>query len=377
LRILFIISSLAPGGAEVLVRNLAIMMAGRGQKVMVAYISSARDGGTDSEYEQYFLDMLKNHGVEVFELGHDCRTLPWQGAQQLRRIVDRFNPDLMHIHLGYGLLFQALGRIRVPTIFTLHNIRLSFPRSLFRVFDTFIDRNVAICAPCEAVLRRCSRRPLARIANGSPVEAGRSVAPRQYPQLGVTVLSVGALIAQKGYRTLIQAAACVVQQFDDRRMPIQFLIAGDGPKRKSLQAEIGRRGLEGRVVLLGARVDVSEVMARSDLLVMSSRYEGLPVALIEGHRAGLPVVATDVGGCNEIVRQGVSGRLVPPGAPDMLADAIVWALADPKRYEMMSRQALAAGEAFDIEKCVDRHLAVYQEVCAEYHPQFVVSQESA
>ena len=333
--------------------------------MMICYVSSARDGGTDGAYEQHFLETLREHGVEVSELGHRCRALPWRGGRRLQGVIERFQPDLMHVHLGYGLLFQALARSHIPTIFTLHNTRLSFPKALFRLFDLFIDRNVAICAPCEVMLKQCSRRPVKRIANGSPVPANGRASPRRYPRSGITILSVGALTAQKGYPTLIHAAARIVPHFDAKGIPIRFLIAGEGPKHALLQAEIDKLGLSKRVLLLGTRIEVDALMAESDLMVMSSRYEGLPIALLEGHQAGLPIVATDVGGCNEIVRQGVSGWLVPPGVPEALADAIEWALADVARYEEMSVQALASDETFGMDRCVDLHLALYRDVLVE------------
>jgi glycosyltransferase involved in cell wall biosynthesis len=135
------------------------------------------------------------------------------------------------------------------------------------------------------------------------------------------VVSVGRLTQQKDIETLLHAWRLV-------HGPHHLALVGDGPSRPSLEQMIERHGLTGRVDLLGARDDVPQILRRSDLFVLSSRWEGLPLAVIEAMMSGLPVIATAVGGIPEQVVEGETGLLVPPGDPDTLARAVSRLLND-------------------------------------------------
>jgi glycosyltransferase involved in cell wall biosynthesis len=136
-------------------------------------------------------------------------------------------------------------------------------------------------------------------------------------------LTVARLHPQKGLEELIAAAAHVLSTRND----VRFLVAGDGPQRPHLEALVRRAGLSGRVVLLGNRDDVPELMARADLFVLPSRFEGLPSAIIEAMAAGRAVVASNTAGIPELVLPGQTGWLVPVGDPAALARTVLDALS--------------------------------------------------
>lgn len=354
MRILSVVSSLGSGGAETLVRNLSVELANRGHECHIAYLSEAVVAGASEEYEARFKNELNAAGVGYSAIGHDCRRRPWRGAQRLRAVVNETRPDILHVHLGYGLLFQTLGLIRLPTVYTHHNVELKFNGRLFRLFDRFVDAYIAICAPCEGLLGRYVRRPIVRIHNGVP-SSFALVEERTSPAGIATVLSVGNLTTQKDYTTLIDAATVLAST--GRR--VRFLIAGEGEERDTLAAYISAAGIAGSVELLGARSDVAALMADSHLLAMSSRWEGLPIALIEAAMSSLPIVATDVGGCSEIVEDGVNGRLVAPGDATALADAIWEIFRDADRYRRFSAASRQISRRFGMAGCADKHVELY------------------
>ncbi len=364
MRILSMIASLAEsGGAEMLVRNLSLDYAARGHRCHVIYIADAAALHASAAFEQGFKDALDTAGIGYSMIGHDSRRNPLAGAWRLRRIVAAFRPDIVHMHLGYGLLMQALSGVRAPTIYTHHNTVFKFPTALFRLFDTFVDRYVAICDACDALLAKHVRRPITLIHNGVPATFGQAPARATMPR-DVKVLSVGNLSAQKDYPSLIAAAAALVPCFAAQGRRITFAIAGEGGERPALEADIAARGLGDHVQLLGARRDIAALMADADLLVLASRYEGLPITLIEAAMSALPVVATDVGGCGDIVADGGNGLLVPPGEPGRLADAVANLLSDEARYVAFSATALHRAERFTLAACTDAHLRLYEEVRA-------------
>jgi glycosyltransferase involved in cell wall biosynthesis len=361
MKILSILAGYSSGGAETLARNLAKEFVARGHHCHFAIVSNAVDIGNCPDFQASFERDLEAHGISHEVIGDAARRNPLLGGIRLRRIVSRFAPDVIHAHTGHGLMFQALGLMRAPTVYTHHNIRMNFPPSLFRVFDRFVDRYIAICAACEAMLHRHVRRPVTLIYNGVPAGFA-SAGPRSAPAKDPTVLAVGALTAQKDYPTLVRAAALCVPRFQAQDRRIRFRIAGSGGAVDEIRRALAETGMEGHVELLGTRTDVARLMAEADLFANSSVYEGFPIALIEAAISSLPVVASDVGGSGEIVIDGESGRLVPPGRPDLLADGIFELLSDSNSYAAFSTRARAASRRFTVERCADEHLRLYEEI---------------
>ena len=361
MKILSILAGYSSGGAETLARNLSKEFVARGHQCHVAIVSRAVDIGNCPDFQAVFERDLDAHGIGHEVIGDSARRNPLLGGSRLRRIVRRFRPDVIHAHTGHGLMFQASGLVLAPTVYTHHNIRMNFPPALFRVFDRFVDRYVAICGACETMLHRHVRKPVRLIYNGVPA-AFASAGVRQAPAEDPVVLAVGALTAQKDYPTLIRAAALVAPRLERQGRRVRFRIAGSGAAEADMRRAIEETGVGDQVELLGTRTDVSRLMAEADLLANSSIYEGFPIVLIEAAMSALPVVASDVGGNGEIVVDGESGRLVPPNRPDLLADRIFELLSEPSTYAAFSARALEASKRFTVERCADEHLRLYEEL---------------
>ena len=131
-------------------------------------------------------------------------------------------------------------------------------------------------------------------------------------------LAAGRLAEPKDYPNLLHAFSALSQRHPDARL----MIAGDGPLKGELDSMIRRLGISGRVRLIGLRLDVPNLYAASDALVLSSAWEGMPVVILEAMASSTPVVATSVGAVPEMVSDGVSGLIVPPHDHEALADAM-------------------------------------------------------
>ncbi|MDQ7087212.1 MAG: glycosyltransferase family 4 protein [Acidobacteriota bacterium] len=138
-----------------------------------------------------------------------------------------------------------------------------------------------------------------------------------------------------------------------------FLLAGDGELRAAVEAEVGSRGLEGRFHLLGWRRDPEQVLAAIDVLVLTSRHEGLPRVIPEAMAAGRPVVVTAVDGSPEAVEEGETGFLAEAGDVERLARGVTALLADPRRARAMGRRARRRVEAWNIDTMVRRQESLY------------------
>lgn len=369
LRILQMIASLAEsGGAEMLVRNLSLEFAAQGHDCHIVYIADAGSLGASESFERGFKEQMDAAGIGYTMLGAEVRRRPWLGAWRLRRAVRAFRPDILHMHLGWALIFQALAVLRMPTVYTHHNIVFKFSPRLFRLFDHFVDRYVAICEPCRLLLDRYVRRPIVTIPNGVPAHFAARRHRDELPR-NLSILSVGNLTPQKDYPNLIEAAQRVSRSLAAQGRSVTFRIAGEGPERKELERQIAAAGLVGTVLLLGARRDVPQLMEEADLLVLASQYEGLPITLIEAAMSGLPVVATDVGGCAEIVSDNETGLLVPASDPDRLAAAVLSLLSDGERYSSFARRARERASRFTLASCADAHLRLYDGIKQRHRPE--------
>jgi glycosyltransferase involved in cell wall biosynthesis len=174
------------------------------------------------------------------------------------------------------------------------------------------------------------------------------------------ITCVARLMPQKGHAYLLQAMAQVSAQVPGARL----LLAGEGPLRGELEAQAERLGLNGRASFLGLvpRAQLPDLLARTDVVVLASHWEGLPVALIEAMSAGKPIVASRVGGNPELVADGDNGLIVPPADADQLAEALIRLARDAGLRERMgraSRQRFESGE-FSPAAVVDKTLSAYQ-----------------
>jgi glycosyltransferase involved in cell wall biosynthesis len=171
------------------------------------------------------------------------------------------------------------------------------------------------------------------------------------------VLAVGAagrLVEQKGFADLIAAMGHVNDRIPRR---VRLFLLGDGPLRDDLEHRIREAGLEDTVTLTGLRSDAQQLLAAFDVVAFSSVDEGLPMALLEAMAAGRCIVATDVGGIGDAVRDEREGLLVPPREPARLAAALCRALGD---HDLRSRLGVAAARRFRDRFTARRMVADYE-----------------
>ena len=178
------------------------------------------------------------------------------------------------------------------------------------------------------------------------------------------ISSIGSLEPLKGYDVLLLAATRVLRQ---RR--VVFVLIGSGRAEASLRETTLRLGIEGRVKFAGFQRDVLSFLRASDLYVQPSLKEGLGTSILDALCAGIPVIATDVGGIPEIVENRRHGILVPPSSAEALAKAILALLEDPE----LAAQLSAAGRArilerFSVDRMVDRTIEVYAETLSTLQP---------
>lgn len=279
-------------------------------------------------------------------------------------------PDVVHLHSRIGADVMGGIAARLAGVPVVHSRRQDNPESRLAVALKYRlhDRVIAISEGIGRVLLsegfpsaklRCVRdaieiTPWIEQPDRDGFEREFGLKP------GVPVIGVVAqLIRRKGHHILLEALPVVLASFPE----IQVIFFGKGPRATALRDAIGQRGLSGQVRLAGFREDLPRLLPCLDLVVHPAVMEGLGVSLLQASCAGVPIVASRVGGIPEAVRDGVTGLLVEPGNPIELAEAIRRLLRDQTLAKRMGRagRELVARE-FSADIMVQGNLRVYQEL---------------
>jgi glycosyltransferase involved in cell wall biosynthesis len=318
------------------------------------------DGGQSEAFRRE----LMKQGMETVVVANDTPHI-WAMVRELAQRIGSSDVSVLCCH-GYkadavGLL--AARRAAVPVIamahgWTVATWKVRIYEMLDRVCLRRMDRVVCVSEGQAEKVRRAGVRDdrVTVIRNAVRAErfdrvhaADRGVLEQMFPEAPKRIVgSAGRLSPEKGFGILVEAAAIVIRSDPG----VGFIHFGDGPLREMLAQRIARLGLERRFILAGHRTDLDRFLPHWDLSVLPSYTEGLPTVVLESYAAGVPVVATAVGGTPEAVADGVDGYLVPPGDAASLASRIVDLLIDElKRREMgrLGRERIRAGFTFDTE----------------------------
>ncbi|HUP42185.1 MAG TPA: FkbM family methyltransferase [Thermoanaerobaculia bacterium] len=372
LRVLHLIKGLGRGGAE---------------RLLVDGLRRADRERFEYAYG-YFLPAKDQLARELEALGapvqcFDARTCVgvFLKVPAVRRFLEDWGADLVHCHLPVSGVAGRLaaGRLGMPVIYTEYNlIERYHPATRWANLATWgrqgrvvavseevagsIRRHAGEAVPVEVVVNGvdCGRfRPDAELRRRARGDLGL---PPEAPVIG----QVAVFRSQKRLDLWLEAAARVRAERPEAR----FVLVGDGPERRAVERRAERLGLgpgsDGALQLAGLQEDVRPFYAALDLFLVSSDYEGLPVALLEAMASGLPGVYTAVGGVPEVVRDGVEGLLVPPGDPEALAAAVLRLLGEPgERARLGASARERVAESFSTERMTRRLEAIYQEVAGE------------
>jgi len=359
MRVLHVISALSGGGAEVFVKDLSTALIERKHVTAMAYISSAAEQGNSLEIERRFKDESAAAGMALYEIGHSCRRNPILGAIRLRRVIRDFKPTVLHVHLGLGIMYSSLAWNRLPTVYTHHSIKYKYGSALTWWFNRSVDAYVAICATCESMLSSKTSKPIVLIRNGiskrrvAAADTARGRGPFR-------VISVGRMRTVKNYTSVISIAEKLKRNHGLGPAEIEFLICGDGELLDELRQYSWQQGVEDIVHFVGGRTDVPELMAASNALLMTSIYEGMPITLIEAAHAGLPMIATAVGGIPEIVKHGINGFLYNTNDDETAADHVLTLMRDRGLWSTFSNAALETAVEFEMDRVASSHARLYE-----------------
>ena len=334
-----------------------------------------------------FLKQLHRAGVSARMLGHANP----QFFRMISDIVSELRAERADLLVCHGYKADTLGWIAARWLglpvfsvsrgWTGHTRKVRLNESLDRVMLRLMKRVVCVSEGQAEKVRKAGvsvdrirviRNAIdtTRFDNGN--DAGRASLEALFPlKPRLIVLGVGRLSPEKGFDQFVDAASVILQTNTD----VGFALIGDGPDRGMLEQRVKALGIENRLVFAGFRNDIDRLIAAADVLAQSSYTEGLPNVVLEACAASVPVVATDVGGTGEVVRDGEAGYLVPAGDHRALAARLIDLIASPStRAEMGARGRTIVSRDFSFAHQSSEYVRLFHEVANR--PQIEVREPS-
>ncbi len=340
------------GGGEKQVSFLALALASRGYKVNIYCLFAG--GPISDELTDKGINVRRLYGRTAAGAGLKKGALDrlrrlfveFIAALRLLAIFMRRRPDVVHLYQNQTKMAILAARIAgVKRIIYTETALISdwFTPSQVSVMKFFWNR-------CDAVIALSKTMKEHLESLGLRVQKEIYLVPTMFPfsaacagdstakvKRDICVGIIGRLAPEKGHEYFLQAAGSIVKTRDN----IRFIVAGSGYLKDKLIEAARKMALNGYVEFTDTFKDISEIMSRIDILVLSSLTEGLPLVLLEGMAYGKPIVATNVGGVPELVINGRTGLVVAPKDPQALADAILLLADDPQKRKIFAHEAIS------------------------------------
>ena len=365
MNVVHLTSSTFFGGPERQMLGLAAALPASARTTVVSFAEGGRC--------RAFLAEAERQGAGAVALGHDFPRVAAAVGELAGVLRDR-QADLLLCH---GYKANVLGRVAarrvgIPAVavsrgWTAEDRKVRAYEWLDRRHLPLMDHVVCVSDGQAAKVRwwcRVSESQLSVIRNAArfaDAEPDRHTLRGFLPAVSNIVVAAGRLSPEKGFDVLIEAAAEVIRV----EPATGFVLFGEGPLRSDLERRVADRGLADRVVLPGFRADLDSLLPAADVVVLPSFTEGLPNVALEASAAGVPVVATAVGGTPEVVADGETGFLVPPGDPAALADKLLCLLRDPAlRSRMGAAGRRRMRERFTFAAQAKAYLDLFARLCS-------------
>lgn len=346
------------GGAERQVQLLAKALAARGWRVTIVALS-----GSGAAHKEE----LASAGVAFLSLHMRKAWIDPRGWFRYHAWALYSQPDIVHAHLPHASWFARCMRLYTPVRVLLDTIHTSSagPRSrwlTYRLTNWLSNRITCVSESVAASCRVAPKKGLLVIPNAVEIPC-REIQPHCSQSASFRWIAVGRLAPVKDYPTLLRAFAALPDS-------AHLQIAGSGPEEDALRALAAQLGIEDRVQFAGFQQDISGLLANADAFVLASRWEGLPVSVLEAAAAGLPVVATAGSGTSEAMQAGQTGLIVPVGDVAALSAAMarVMAMSPGQRRIMGAAGRRFVETHFSLPIVVNRWEGLYTQLLEE-HPR--------
>ena len=354
--VLFIVRTMGLGGTENVVLQLCEILSGKVNKIVVC-----SSGGV---HEKELQEMGIRHYI-IPDIASKNPMDMLRSYQSIKSIINKERITIVHSHHRMAAFYAELVAPKsIVKIANAHNTftdkkkltQLSYRNTKIVAVGEMVKKNLTeyFSIPKEQI---CVIHNAVKSFEGNivPIE----VLYHEHEKGNILIGNIGRLSKQKGLPYFIEAAEITAKTHPEAR----FIIVGDGEEKEQLHAQVKTRELQDKVIFLGYRNDIQNVMSQLDFIVLSSLWEGLPLTPIEAYSAGKTVIGTAVDGTPEIIRNGVDGYLVKPRNPVQMAEKMNKLIEYPEMRKNMGLQAMKRyQDEFSFEKLSERYIAFYEEL---------------
>lgn len=368
MKILYVVTKSEIGGAQTHLMEVVHYMHHAGHDVSVV---TGTIGWLTNELSAIDIDYeILPDLVREINLPKDIKTI-----NSICHILEDKQPDIIHCHSSKaGIVGRIAGAIKnIPAVFTAHGWAFTsgvspVKRIIYAAIEHMmlgITKKVICVSEFDRQLAKRwflhNYNRVVTVHNGIVDKTFNSNIVREY-SLPLKLVSVARFSHQKNNMELIKAVEQINKLYSDN---LQLNMVGDGPLLSEAQAYVTLYKLENDMYFLGSRTDVDDILNQNDIFCLISNYEGLPISIIEAMRAGMPIIASDVGGVNELVQDGVNGFLISRGNISELVEKLKYILDHKELIKFMGE---ASRKIYEEEYTADRMnqkiLSVYNEVIA-------------
>lgn len=354
--ILFIVRTMGLGGTENVVLQLCEILSDKVNKIVVC-----SSGGVHEK-------KLQEMGIKHYMIPDIASKNPMdmlKSCRSIKNVIKKERITIAHSHHRMAALYAEL--VAPKSVVKVANAHNTFTDK--KKLTQLAYRNTKVIAVGEMVKKNLTEyfgvsKEQVCVIHNAVKPFGGNIVPiealyQEHEKGNVLIGNIGRLSKQKGMTYFIEAAEITAKAHPEAR----FIIVGDGEEKKQLHEQVEAKRLLDKVLFLGYRNDIQNVMSQLDFVVLSSLWEGLPLTPIEAYSVGKTVIGTAVDGTPEIIRDGIDGYLVEPRNPVQLAEKMNELIENPEMRENMGIQAMKRyRDEFSFEKLSERYVAFYEEL---------------
>lgn len=383
--ICFIITRLIAGGAQKILFDL---ISNLDRQQFDIHLIAGTETGKEGSLWEAFNDLLSKE--KIFKCHFLKRSVSPANDMRayfyIKKIIRSINPQIVHTHTSKAGVIGRLAaqHLHIPTLIhsthgliysvdaNIPGISGSLPLTFFKAVEKYLGRKTHHLITLseqetgDAIkLQLAPPANILSIPNGIPLkhfsDIQRDITSWKVPHIRLGI--AGRLNSEKGHDLLLKCFKKVLE----KRPNVTLKIAGSGPLQNELEATAQQLNIQDQVVFCGYQNDIASFLAGIDIFVLSSHYEGFGLVLVEAMAAGLPIVATDVGGVREVIQDGKNGIIIPPGREDEMTMGIEYFLQNPElAYQFGQAGREHAMKNFSILNMVKKHIQLYQ---AQHHSE--------
>ena len=378
LKVLCLTASTHIGGAERLILDLANQINSTRFETHICVLESFSHNASFRQNASFLPDIQRT-GLPVYVIGTK-RSFSLTNFIAIFRYIRQHQINIIHTHLtDANMIGHIVGRLSgCRVISTLHNEppkdnqKRSYKLGwLERITARYLANHLVAVSNRVRTMHikewHIPEEKISTIYNGIDMQEYLKIpedAGQNNPDTEFVITNVAKLSVQKAQHLLLEAAKLVLEQ----KPNVRFMIVGRGPLEQQLKEQAEALGIAGRVTFTGLRRDIPAILSQSDIFVLSSLWEGLPISALEAMAAARAVVLTDVGGNSELVEHGTNGLIVPPGDVPALANTLLSLINDSSYRLSLGKAARShVQREFNIDFAAKQYETLYEKMCGEHH----------